>query len=107
LIHCIVTAAIASRMPAKTIALVASSFSHVKAATRLEDNLGNPVAPWLYAISTLHCLTVSLAHRGAGLGAAWGRELACTMLRDAGFANVDVHGVPDDPLDSLYVARPT
>ena len=79
----------------------------IKAATRLEDNLGNPVAPWLYAMSTLHCLTVSLAHRGAGLGAAWGRELAYTMLRDAGFTSVDVHDVPDDPLDSLYVARPT
>ena len=79
----------------------------VKAATRLEDNLGNPIAPWLYAVSTLHCLTVSLAHRGAGLGAAWGRELANTMLRDAGFTSVDVHDVPDGPLDSLYVARPT
>jgi hypothetical protein len=29
------------------------------------------------------------------------------MLRDAGFTCVDVHDVPDDPLDSLYVARPT
>jgi hypothetical protein len=39
-------------------------------------------------------------------GRGGGRELACTMLRDAGFS-VDVHDVPDDPLDSLYVARPT
>ena len=27
------------------------------------------------------------------------------MLADAGFADVEVHDVPDDPLDSLYVTR--
>ena len=27
------------------------------------------------------------------------------MLDEAGFADVAVHDVPDDPLDSLYVAR--
>jgi hypothetical protein len=63
------------------------------------------VAPLLYAVSTLHCLTVSLAHDGAGLGTVWGEELARSMLADAGFVGVQVHEVPDDPLDSLYVAR--
>ena len=77
----------------------------VKAASRLEDNLGNPLAPWLYAVSTLHCLTVSLAYGGAGLGTVWGEELARTMLADAGFGDVAVHEVPEDPMDSLYVAR--
>jgi hypothetical protein len=28
------------------------------------------------------------------------------MLADAGFGTVTVHDVPEDPLDSLYVARP-
>lgn len=79
----------------------------IKAASRLEDNIGNPLAPLLYGISTLHCMTVSLAHGGAGLGTMWGRELACAMLADAGFGDVTVHDVPDDPLDSLYVARPS
>ena len=78
----------------------------IKAASRLEDNIGNPVAPLLYGFSTLHCMTVSLAHGGAGLGTVWGRELACAMLADAGFGDVTLHDVPDDPLDSLYVARP-
>ena len=32
-----------------------------RASSRLEDNIGNPLAPLLYATSTLHCLTVSLA----------------------------------------------
>jgi SAM-dependent methyltransferase len=79
----------------------------IKAASRLEDNIGNPLAPLLYGISTLHCMTVSLAHGGAGLGTVWGRELACTMLADAQFGDVTVHDVPDDPMDSLYVARPS
>jgi SAM-dependent methyltransferase len=78
----------------------------VKAASRLEGNVGNPVAPWLYAVSTLHCLTVSLAQGGAGLGTVWGEERARAMLAEAGFGSVTVHDVPDDPLDSLYVARP-
>jgi hypothetical protein len=56
-------------------------------------------------VSTLHCLTVSLAHGGAGLGAVWGDELARQMPADAGFVDVQVHDVPDDPIDSLYVCR--
>lgn len=77
----------------------------IKANSALEDNLDNPVAPWLYGISTLHCLTVSLAHGGAGLGTVWGEQLARTMLTDAGFRDVKVHDVPDDPMNSVYVAR--
>lgn len=76
-----------------------------KAATDLEANLQNPFAPLLYSISTLHCMTVSLARRGAGLGTVWGEQLAKTMLADAGFGAVDVHDVPDDPLDAVYVTR--
>jgi SAM-dependent methyltransferase len=76
-----------------------------RASSHLEENLDNPFAPLLYGISTLHCMTVSLARDGAGLGTVWGEELAREMLADAGFGAVEVHEVPDDPLDSLYVAR--
>lgn len=74
-------------------------------ASALEDNLDNPFAPLLYAVSTFHCMTVSLARDGVGLGTCWGRELALEMLRDAGFSDVTTHDVPDDPLDLLYVAH--
>ncbi len=50
-------------------------------------------------------MTVSLAHGGAGLGTAWGQQLALRMLEDAGFTDVTVHDVPDDPLDVVYVAH--
>ena len=42
------------------------------AADRLEDNIGNPMAPLMYAVSTLHCMTVSLAYGGAGIGTMFG-----------------------------------
>jgi hypothetical protein len=40
------------------------------AADTLAGNLANPMAPIFYSLSTLHCLTVSLAHGGAGIGSA-------------------------------------
>jgi SAM-dependent methyltransferase len=77
----------------------------IRASSHLERNVGNPFAPWLYAVSTLHCMTVSLASGGAGLGTVWGEELALEMLATAGFVDVEVHEVPADPMDSVYVAR--
>ncbi len=50
-------------------------------------------------------MTVSLAHGGAGLGTMWGEQVALRMLADAGFAEVMLHDVPDDPFDTLFVAR--
>jgi SAM-dependent methyltransferase len=74
------------------------------ASSDLAGNLANPLAPMLYSVSTLHCLTVSLAEGGAGLGAAWGEELARSMLAEAGFVDVAVHEAPGDPLNAVYVA---
>ena len=75
-----------------------------RVSSDLAGNLANPQAPLLYSISTLHCLTVSLAGGGAGLGAAWGEELARSMLADAGFGDVVVHEAPGDPLNAVFVA---
>jgi hypothetical protein len=50
-------------------------------------------------------MTVSLAHGGAGLGTVWGEQLAKQMLSDTGFIDIEVHDVPDDPMDSLYIAH--
>lgn len=75
------------------------------ASSNLEDNVAHPLAPFLYAISTLHCLTISLAHDGTGLGTVWGEQVAREMLRDAGFSHVTVRDVPDEPVNALYVAR--
>lgn len=74
--------------------------------TPLEDNVHHPLGPFLYTISYTHCMTVSLAQGGAGLGTCWGRELAETMLREAGFGDVSVHTLPHDIQNFFYVARP-
>src|SRR5262249_54856589 len=60
-----------------------------RASSTLADNLGQPFAPYLYGISVLHCITVSLAEDGAGLGTAWGEQLARRMLAEAGFTRVE------------------
>lgn len=68
----------------------------------LEDNLDNPMAPFTYAVSTLHCMTVSLAHGGAGLGTGWGEETALQLLAEAGFGSVTVETTPGDPGNALF-----
>jgi SAM-dependent methyltransferase len=75
------------------------------AADRLEENIDNPMAPILYSVSTLHCMTVSLAHGGAGIGTMFGEQLARRMLADAGFVDIEVHPAPGDPADAVYVSR--
>jgi SAM-dependent methyltransferase len=75
------------------------------AADSLEGNLDNPMAPVLYSMSTLHCMTVSLAHGGAGIGTMFGEQLARRMLTDAGFVDIHMHAAPGDPGDAVYVSR--
>jgi SAM-dependent methyltransferase len=77
----------------------------VKASSQLEDNIGVPLATYLYTVSTMHCMSVSLAFDGAGLGTAWGRQLATSMLADAGFRDVRVEEVESDIINNYYIAR--
>jgi len=77
----------------------------VRGSSHLERNLDHPFAPLLYSVSTLHCMPVSLASGGAGLGTMWGEELALELLSVAGFVDLEIHEVPGDPMDSVYVAR--
>jgi 2-polyprenyl-3-methyl-5-hydroxy-6-metoxy-1,4-benzoquinol methylase len=77
----------------------------ILASSHLEKNVENPIAAFLYTISTMHCMTVSLAQGGAGLGTCWGRELAEKMLGDAGFQEVTVEKLPHDDMNYYYIAR--
>jgi 2-polyprenyl-3-methyl-5-hydroxy-6-metoxy-1,4-benzoquinol methylase len=77
----------------------------VATSSRLEQNLDNPFAPFLFTVSTMHCMTVSLAAGGEGLGACWGEEKACELLAEAGFPTVEVSKVDGDPLNAYYVCR--
>ena len=72
--------------------------------TQLADNTKHPLGPFTYTISCMHCMSVSLASGGPGLGAMWGREKALEMLTAAGFVNVRVTELPHDPINYYYVA---
>ncbi len=74
-------------------------------SSHVHEDRANPMAPFLYTISCMHCMTVSLASGGAGLGAMWGKETACNMLANAGFGSVVVKELPHDAMNYYYVAR--
>ena len=78
----------------------------IRASSKLENNMDHSLAPYLYTVSCLHCMTVSLAQEGKGLGAMWGKELATQMLKDAGFSSVEVKELPHDPINYYYLAKP-
>ena len=76
----------------------------INASSRLQDNLVVPWGTFLYTVSLMHCMTVSLALGGDGLGTVWGRQTAERMLGAAGFREVVVHEVETDPFNLYYVA---
>jgi SAM-dependent methyltransferase len=99
--------------PATVLAEIAASLRpggtflmvDVDASSNLEDNLDHPLGTFLYGVSTMHCMTVSLSLGGDGLGTVWGRQQAERMLRDAGFTSVEVARVDADDFNAYYVAH--
>ena len=68
-------------------------------------NMDHPLAPMLYGISTFHCMTVSLALDGEGLGTMWGEQQAHELLREAGFTDIRTSNIEADILNAYYIAR--
>lgn len=79
----------------------------ILASTPLKDNISHPLGTFLYTFSCMHCMSVSLSQNGAGLGAMWGKEKAISMLKEAGFANVEVKTLPHDFQNYYYVGYKT
>ena len=75
----------------------------IKGSSHLQNNADHPIGPLLYTLSTMHCMTVSLAQGGAGLGTVWGKELALTMLDEAGFGSVAVKELDHDFQNYFYI----
>jgi len=75
------------------------------ASSHLHENLEHPMGPFLYTVSTMHCMTVSLEQGGEGLGTAWGEQSARRMLADAGFSEVEVEDVEGDFFNNYFIAR--
>ena len=68
----------------------------IAASSNLHENLDLPMGPYLYANSTMRCMTVSLAEGGEGLGMMWGEQKARQMLTEAGFSRLEFKRVPGD-----------
>jgi len=78
----------------------------IQGSSHVHENLDHPGAPLLYMISCMHCMTVSLAQGGDGLGAMWGEQKARELLGEAGFSSVDMHLLEHDPFNAYFVVRP-
>jgi 2-polyprenyl-3-methyl-5-hydroxy-6-metoxy-1,4-benzoquinol methylase len=71
----------------------------------VHTNLDHPMGPLLYTVSCMHCMSVSLAQGGDGLGTMWGREKAQELLRKAGFESIEIHQLEHDIQNDYYVMQ--
>lgn len=78
----------------------------IHASSHHHHDREHPLGPLLYTISIMHCMSVSLAQGGEGLGTMWGRELARDYFTRAGFGSIEVHQLPHDIQNDYWVLRP-
>lgn len=77
----------------------------IRGSSDMHKNIDHPLGPALYTISCMHCMTVSLAQGGEGLGAMWGEEKTHEFLREAGFGSIQTHQLAHDIQNNWYVVR--
>ncbi len=77
----------------------------IKASSQVHKNIDHPIGTFLYTVSCMHCMTVSLAQGGEGLGAMWGHEKTREYLGKAGFRSVETHQPAHDIQNNWYVVR--
>jgi hypothetical protein len=74
------------------------------ASSKLAENLDHPLGPFLYTVSCMHCVTVSLADGGMGLGTMWGEQTARKMLGEAGFTSIETAHLDGDIVNIYIIA---
>jgi ubiquinone/menaquinone biosynthesis C-methylase UbiE len=74
------------------------------ASSKLADNLDHRLGPFLYTVSCMHCMTVSLADGGMGLGTMWGQQTARKMLSEAGFTSIETAHLDGDFVNAYIIA---
>ena len=77
----------------------------IRGSSYVHNNIGHPIGTFLYTVSTMHCMTVSLAQDGEGLGAMWGEEKTHEYLQEAGFRSIDTNRLAHDIQNNWYVVR--
>ena len=77
----------------------------IRGSSQVYNNVDHPIGTFLYTISTMHCMTVSLSQGGEGLGAMWGEEKAREYLEKAGFQSVVTNRLAHDIQNNWYVIK--
>lgn len=77
----------------------------IRGSSHVHKNIDHPFGTFIYTASCLHCMTVSLAQGGEGLGAMWGEEKAHEYLHLAGFRSVETKNLAHDIQNNWYVVR--
>ncbi len=79
-------------------------WSEPNASAHAHENR-NPVGRAFHAISPLHCMTVSLAFNGEGLGTVIGEQGARELAREAGFKHFEKLPI-QNPFNQFFALRP-
>ena len=77
----------------------------ISGTSHLDRDIDHPIGTFLYTVSCMHCMTVSLAQDGEGLGAMWGEEKTVEYLQKAGFRSITTHRLAHDIQNNWYVVR--
>jgi ubiquinone/menaquinone biosynthesis C-methylase UbiE len=77
----------------------------IKGSSQVNKNIDHPLGTFLYTVSCMHCMSVSLAQGGEGLGAMWGEEKTREYLTRAGFRSIEKHELAHDIQNNWYVVR--
>jgi 2-polyprenyl-3-methyl-5-hydroxy-6-metoxy-1,4-benzoquinol methylase len=77
----------------------------ISGTSHLDQDIEHPIGTFLYTVSCMHCMTVSLAQGGEGLGAMWGEERTREYLQRAGFRSIATHRLKHDIQNNWYVVR--
>lgn len=75
----------------------------ISGSSHVDKDIEHPIGTFLYTISCMHCMTVSLAQGGEGLGAMWGEERTREYLQQAGFGSITTHRLAHDIQNNWYV----
>jgi ubiquinone/menaquinone biosynthesis C-methylase UbiE len=77
----------------------------IRGSSHVYTDIGHPIGTFLYTASTMHCMAVSLAQGGEGLGTMWGEEKTYEYLQKAGFRSIETNQLAHDFANNWYVIR--
>jgi len=75
----------------------------ISGTSHVDRDIEHPIGTFLYTVSCMHCMTVSLAQDGEGLGAMWGEQKTREYLQRAGFRSITTHRLAHDIQNNWYV----